>query len=202
MPTTDTTNSRLMTYTLKDGDVVGFSGKGLVSDAINIGTYGMPRSGLSHVGIISTYRGIPYLFESTTLNGEENECAIRKKPIKGVQAHALQDILKRPGKVWVYRPAKLLTSLARRRLQLSLLCQLGTTYDYLGAVRSAGMLLRILRSVLGRQEISQLFCSELVAYVLTEARIAFFPNASGQSPNSLVRRLVKAGVYSSRVRLK
>ena len=59
MPTNDTINRRLVTYTLQDGDIVGFSGKGIVSDAINIGTYGIPRSGLSHVGIIATYRGVP-----------------------------------------------------------------------------------------------------------------------------------------------
>ena len=193
---------RLATHTLTDGDIIGFSGSGIISDAINIGTYGMPRSGLSHVGIVSHYRGIPYLFESTTLNGPDNKCAILKKSIKGVQAHKLSDILKRPGKVWLYKPATYPVGLTRRRLQLALLCQLGTPYDYVGAVRSRGWLLRMLRSVLFRQEITQLFCSELVALALTEARIAFFPNASSQSPNSLVRRLVKTGVYSERVRLK
>jgi len=192
---------RLARHTLNDGDVIGFSGKGIVSDAINIGTYGLPRSGLSHVGIVSNYRGKPYLFESTSLNGEK-ECSILHKPISGVQAHPLSDILERPGKVWLYKPAKFPTSLARRRLQLSLLCQLGTPYDYLGAVQSRGLFLKALRFVLRRQEISYLFCSELVALVLTEARIAFFPNASSQSPNSLVRRLVKSGVYSKRQRLK
>jgi hypothetical protein len=192
---------RLATHTLTDGDIIGFSGSGIVSDAINIGTYGMPRSGLAHVGIVSHYRGIPYLFESTTLNGDK-ECAILHKPINGVQAHKLADILQRPGKVWLYKPVTYPTGIARRRLQLALLCQLGTPYDYVGAVRSRGWLLRMLRSVLFRQEITQLFCSELVALVLTEARIAFFPNASSQSPNSLVRRLVKTGVYTKRVRLK
>ncbi len=192
---------RLATHTLTDGDIIGFSGKGIVSDAINLGTYGMPRSGLSHVGIISHYRGIPYLFESTTLNGDK-PCAILHEPISGVQAHKLSDILERAGKVWLYKPATYPVGLARRRLQLALLCQLGTPYDYVGAVRSRGWLLRMLRSVLFLQEITQLFCSELLAYVLTEARIAFFSNASSQSPNSLVRRLVKSGVYRDRVRLK
>ena len=37
----------------KPGDLIGFSGDSPVSDAINLGTFGLPRWGISHVGIMA-----------------------------------------------------------------------------------------------------------------------------------------------------
>jgi hypothetical protein len=186
---------------IREGDVIGFSGKGIVCDGINIGTYGIPRWGLSHIGIASRYRGRMYIFESTTLN-ENNECAILKRPVQGVQAHLIEDILHRPGKVWLYPLSARTTTMTRRRLSLSLLGYLGLPYDYRGAFRSRGYLLRFVRGLLFRQEISELFCSELVALVLTEAKVANVKNSSSQSPNSLARRLVTHDICIPRIRIK
>ena len=186
---------------LTDGDVVGFSGCGFVSDSINVGTYGIPRWNLSHVGIISSYRGNRYLFESTTTN-KGVPCEILGKPISGVQAHRLTDILRRPGKVWKYPLAETLSCQHKQVLLLRLLSYLGTPYDYKGAARTGGFLLRLIEGSLHNQDISQFFCSELVAIALTEVGSASIINASGQSPNSLVRRLKRRGICKSRVRIK
>ena len=192
---------KLIGLNLRPGDIVGFSGTGIVSDAINIGTYGCPRWGLAHVGIVSEYNHERYLFESTTTNGDK-DCDILHRPVSGVQAHLLSDIVTRPGKVWLYRPRKPLDTFEKRRLRVSLLAQLGTPYDYAGALQSRGFLLNFLRSLLRKQEISELFCSELVAFVLSQAGVYHTSNASFQSPNLLARSIVKDGVYYDRTRIK
>ncbi len=172
-----------------------------MADVINAGSYGIPRYGLSHIGIICEYEGIHYLFESTTLNGDR-PCAIRGVPVSGVQAHTVEDFLQRPGKIWHYPMRTRLYSHQSVRLRLELLELLGREYDLQGALRSGGCFLRILEKTFRIQDISTLFCSEMVAYVLTRIGIAHIINASGQSPNSLVRRTHRQAITGKRNRLK
>lgn len=186
---------------IHDGSVIGFSGKGFVSDGINLATFALPRWGLSHIGIVASYRDKKYLFESTTLNGDK-PCAILDEPISGVQAHPLEDILHRPGKVWHYPLVRSLHPDESRKLTLLLLSHLGTPYDYKGAARSGGNLIRIFEGIIRRQDLSRFFCSELVALVLTQLDIASIMNASAQSPNSLVRRTERREITSPRKRVK
>lgn len=186
---------------LRDGDVIGFSGKGFVSDGINLATFGIPRWGLSHIGIVASYAGKRYLFESTTLNGGK-PCDILDKPISGVQAHLICDILTRPGKVWHYPLSVSLDLAERYRLSMLLQTYLGTPYDYKGAARSGGNLIRIFEGILRRQDLSEFFCSELVALILTQLGVAHIMNASAQSPNSLVRRTKRVGICLPRKRIK
>lgn len=185
---------------LDDGDVIGFSGSSLVSDGINLATYGMPRWGLSHIGIISRNCFRKYLFESTTLG--DTPCDITGEVVNGVQAHTLDNILERPGKVWKYPLATRLNSFERKVLQLNLLSHLGTPYDYKGAARSGGFLIRIVEQTFRRQDLSQFFCSELVALMFTKLELIDINNASGQSPNSLARRIVREGVCRKPIRIK
>lgn len=194
------TNTSAILDSLDDGDVIGFSGQGLVADGINLATYGIPRWGLSHIGIISRCHHIQYLFESTTLG--DTPCDIMGETVDGVQAHALYNLRVRPGKVWKYPLVHRLTGLERKRLQLNLLSHLGTPYDYKGAARSGGYLLRLVESTLRRQDLSQFFCSELVALMLTRINRSTVSNASGQSPNSLIRRLVSNNIVGKRIRIK
>ena len=42
---------------VQPGDILGFSGRGLISDMINVFTYGLPRWSLTHVGIIGEHQG-------------------------------------------------------------------------------------------------------------------------------------------------
>ncbi len=186
---------------LRDGDVVGFSGKGFVSDGVNLATFGIPRWGLSHIGIIAEVADDKYLFESTTLNGGK-PCAILGKPISGVQAHLIGDILTRPGKVWHYPLSVPLVPAERYKLSMRLQAHLGTPYDYKGAARSGGNLIRIFEGILRRQDLSEFFCSELVAFMLTQLGIANIINSSAQSPNSLARRLKRVEICTSRKRIK
>lgn len=188
-------------YLFNDGDIVGFSGKGLVSDLINIGTYRLPRWGLSHVGIILSVNGKQYIFESTTLNGGK-KCAILGKPIGGAQAHPVSDIFNRPGKAWLYRPRIRFMRGERLALNFAMMKYIGRPYDYLGAGRTTGFFLRLLQGVVHKEEVSELFCSELVSLVLTDVGRTCIINSSSQSPNSLMRHLCRHGEYQKRVRLK
>lgn len=190
-----------MTQFIHNGDLIGFSGEGLGADIINIGSYGIPRWNLSHIGIVCEYRDKYYLFESTTTN-RDIPCAIKGKVISGVQAHLLEDVFDRPGKIWHYPLRTRLYSNQSQRLQLLLLEMLGRPYDMKGAIRSGGFFLRILEKIIRKQDISTLFCSEMNAFVLTEIGAAHIINASGQSPNSLVRRLYRNAIIQKRIRRK
>lgn len=192
---------RLIGLDLQPGDIVGFSGTGIVSDAINLGTYGVPRWGLSHIGIISRYEKHRYLFESTTTN-RDTDCDILHRTVKGVQAHLLSNIVTRPGKVWLYRSIRRLDTFEKRRLRVALLAQVGTPYDFAGAFQSRGCLLKFFRSMLREEDVTELFCSELVSLALKQSKIFQIENSSFQSPNSLVRYLVRSNVYRGRVRIK
>lgn len=186
---------------LRAGDVVGFSGQGFVSDAINLGSFGVPRWGLSHIGIIGRYRGRRYLFESTTLNAGK-PCDILGQCCSGVQAHTLDDITKRPGKVWAYKLNTMLTKTQDRQHTLRLLSHLGTAYDYFGAGRSGGFVLRNVEGLLRPEDLSTFFCSELVALMLDELKLLDIDNASAQSPNSLGRKLVRDRITRKAFRIK
>ena len=186
---------------LHNGDLIGISGKGLVADVINAGSYGMPRWNLSHIGIICEYHGQHLLFESTTLNGD-SPCVILGGPISGAQAHTVDEFMQRPGKIWHYPMRTRLYAHQSVRLRLLLLELLGREYDLTGALRSGGCFLRILEKTFRMQDISTLFCSEMVAFVLTHIGTAHIINASGQSPNSLVRRLYRHAITEKRKRLK
>jgi hypothetical protein len=87
---------------IKPGDIIGFSGTGFVSGVINLGTFALPRCGLSHVGIVSEYEGELLLFESTFMAADNVPCVIAGQPVRGVQAHTLESAVSRKGAVWHY----------------------------------------------------------------------------------------------------
>lgn len=201
MAETLTAEQRIQINHLQDGDILGFSGVGFVSDVINITTYGVPRWGLSHVGIVYTYKGRKFIFESTTLNGNK-PCAILNKNISGSQAHPIEDIFSRPGKVWQYPLTASLNERETNDLGGTLIRMLGRPYDYLGAGRSGGFLFRTLEGMVRYEDLGRLFCSELVGHALTRIGRAWFENASEENPNSLVRQLHREYEIHKRVRLK
>ena len=70
---------------IKPGDLIGFSGEGFTGDIINIGTYGIPRWGICHVGIMGEAKdGRLLLFESTTL--DDLPCEITGVRFNGTQS--------------------------------------------------------------------------------------------------------------------
>ena len=94
---------------IKAGDVIGFSGNSWISGLINIGTYGIPFWGISHVGIMAhAADGRLLLFECTTL--EDMPCEIAGECFNGTQAHTLDKIrqsLRRQGLALSALPAAL-----------------------------------------------------------------------------------------------
>ena len=69
---------------IKAGDVIGFSGNSWISGLINIGTYGIPFWGISHVGIMAhAADGRLLIFESTTL--EDMPCEIAGECFNGTR---------------------------------------------------------------------------------------------------------------------
>lgn len=187
---------------LKAGDIIGFSGSGPISDLINVGTFGIPRWHLCHVGILAELDNQLLLFESTSL-GKDVPCVLQEKVVKGVQAHTIEEFLEREGRIWVYPLHRTLYLRESRRLTYSLLGKLGKRYDLLGAGRAGGgLVLRWLRVLLRRENLDQEFCSELTADEYSKLGVLPTGNASAYNPNSFVRRARRAGVLKPRVRLK
>lgn len=188
---------------IKPGDILGFSGAGFVSDLINIGTFGIPRWHLSHVGIIAQLNGQNLMFESTSLAPADQPCVLQGKAIRGVQVHTIEQALARKGKVWLYPLSRTLYPRESRRLTYSLMGQLGRDYDMLGAGNAGGgLFLRWARVLLGNENLDDVFCSELTAHEYSELGILPSGNASAYNPNAFVRRARRAGVSKPRVRLK
>jgi len=185
---------------VKPGDIIGFSGKSLRSDAINIVTGGIPRWGISHVGIIGDRHGSRYLFEASD---KLNWCEIRHEMSRGVQAHLLDDVLESyNGRVWHYSLYRRLYQHEDFRLSAFLHGSLGTPYDRAGAIQSGGFLWGLLNSKLRGESLTEDFCSEVCA--AAESRIGIFPttNASRWNPNKLVRTMRRAGLLHRPMRLK
>jgi len=181
---------------VKPGDMLGFSGRDLLSDAINLGTWGIPRRGLSHVAIVAHYHADLCLYESTTT--VEQPCLIQERSVSGVQCHRIEDrVGGYEGRVWHYPLASELPPVAAYKLEKRLikLCRGGWPYDPVGAFRSRTMLLAILlRLKFGHEDFSKLFCSELVSKEWVTAGVLETTNASKWNPNALARYVVRHGI--------
>jgi hypothetical protein len=185
---------------IKTGDIIGFSGRNLHSDVINITTGGVPRWGISHVGIIGNSQGKHFLFESVE---NMQRCAILGEEFRGVQARRMSDVLANyDGRVWHYPIYRRLYKHEIDRLSFFLLGSLGKLYDTGGAIRSGGLLYGLYNAAVYGESLSELFCSELCS--AAESRIGIFPttNASRWNPNKLIRAMRRAGVLKRRRRLE
>jgi len=170
----------------KVGDIVGFSGFGRHSILVNLVTYGLPFWSISHVGVIGEYDGEKLLFESTMLSNIP--CVIQKKPFKGVQAVKLEDRLTYySGRAWLYPIYRQLYVNEANRLNKFLLDKVGIPYDKLGGMRTATVSLSWIESKLHEEDLSSLFCSELVAASHRRIGLLRTDNASRWNPNKLVR---------------
>jgi hypothetical protein len=186
---------------VQPGDILGFSGRGLISDVVNVFTYGIPRWSVSHVGIIGEHQGRLLLFESTTLDSQP--CAVRGKCIYGTQAHEIEERVRGyDGRVWHYPLSMPLNVKARHELDCFLHSTLGISYDSIGALRSAGLGFSWLESLLRPANLHSIFCSEWCA--AAHARIGVFRtnNVSRWSPNFFVRKERREGVLLKPWRLK
>jgi len=185
---------------VKDGDLIGVSGRGVVSGIIKLGTFGLPRS-ISHVGIVCRYHGTPLVYETTTF--DRPPCALQETRVRGCQAHRLDDFLQfEPGAVWHYPLRRELYDHEADRLQRSLDADLGTPYDMIGAIRAGGLLYRVLQALMRPEDTSSLFCSEWCAQKLTEIGLLATRHVGSWSPNKLCRRGVLRGIYNKPERVK
>jgi len=184
---------------LKSGDLLFFTGQGLLSRTIDLCTGGVP--GYSHVGIVCRHQGHMLLFESTSVLPPSEKCVLTEKPVKGVQAHFAQGIeLRRPGKVYLHPLSRSLYGHEEQRLQLYLLSLVGRPYDTVGAFRSGGVLFGLLESVIHTESLNTIFCSEFAASALSEIGVFPTSNASKYNPNKLARRAFMEGITKPRVR--
>lgn len=184
------------------GDLLGFSGRDLLSAAINLGSLGLPRRGLSHVAIVANFRAEgPCLYESTALVGIP--CLQREAIVDGMQCHDIRDrVIGYPGRVWHYRLRRPLGLDEADWLEVRLrrLCRQASPYDYLGALGARSTLVACAqRAKFGREDLAKLFCSELVAAMWADLRILKTSNASAWSPNALARYAVRHGLVEEPV---
>jgi len=187
---------------IKAGDVIGFSGRHFYSVLINIGTFGVPLWGLSHVGIMADAPdGRLLLFESTDDSGIP--CEISRRPVVGVQAHTLESVVEAyRGRMWHYPLYRPLYVHERCRLAKFLESTAGRPYDTKGALRAAGFLFALAESAFRGQDLAELFCSETCC--AAHAVIGLFPtgNASEWSPNRFVRTERGLGILGRPKRIR
>jgi len=188
--------------TIQPGDIVGFSGECFISDLINVATYGVPRWGISHVGIMGEASdGRLLLFESTTLDGLP--CEITGAPFSGTQAHSFDAVVKAyQGKVWHYPLCRTLYENERQRLTQFLMETIHTPYDEMGAFRSAGIGLSWIESLFREEDLTTIFCSEWCCAAHTAIGLFRTDNVSRWNPNRFVRTERRQGILLKPRRLK
>lgn len=188
---------------IKAGDLLFVSGKTPMGHLINLGTGRLPNvgplgrwrvAGYSHVAIVASVFGDLIAFESTSFGRPPCVCTPRDNPV-GVQAHYISTLLDSPGDVFHF-PLRcpLYPDEEERLLQFLHVC-LGREYDFWGAGKSGGRyILRAIQIMFGKEDMSDVFCSELVAKALSVVGVMQCKNASAWSPNRLARYVRRRGI--------
>lgn len=179
---------------------MGFSALSLTGALINVGSFGIPFYGFSHVGIVASYGGRNRLFESTTFN--TLPCLIQGKPVSGSQCQGLDARIRAfRGSVRRIPLLEPLNSDQKGQLTEYLVSNVGQPYDYLGAERSGGKLWAQMHRLLHPEDTASLFCSEWCALALRKIDVFRTKNVSAWNPNSLYRSLLRRGTYGRRQKL-
>lgn len=186
---------------LKVGDLIGFSGTGLVPWGINLATYGTPWNGLSHIGIVSELHGKKILYESTSMG--RGPSVRHGRVVRGVQCHWMHDVCEWGDcKLWHIPLRRKLYNHEDERFRRFLDECIGRSYDFIGAGRAGGIVFRTLAAIFHPENLASMFCSELCAAALVNTGVWSTRSASKWSPNSLYRRLYWDGIVERRRRLK
>ena len=106
------------------------------------------------------------------------------------------------GKVWRYPLYRPLYPTEDERLTEFLMATIHTPYDKLGAIRSAGVGLSWIESLLHPDNLNSIFCSELVAAAYACVGLWATAHVARWNPNRLARWLRSAGVLRKPRRLK
>lgn len=186
----------------KPGSIVGFSGKDLAANIINVMTGGWPHWGLSHVGILSYHDEYGLLlYESTTFN--KTPCVIQKKLFSGAQAqYPSNKVFDYDGRVWLYPPRVPLRPWETKNLQTYLNSTVGTPYDMIGAIRSGGNLFNWLESKLHKENKARIFCSEWCAAAWDSFERFDTDKMSRWNPNRYIREMNHRALLLKPVRVK
>lgn len=186
---------------MKSGDLIGFSSHDLSGFMINLGSFGIPFYGLSHIGILAHQNHKLRLYESTTLC--ELPCLVQKKIVSGAQVHNIDTrVAKYNGKVYHIPLTKPLNQLERLKLTGFLLKSVGRPYDMLGAGLSGGHILRKISRFLRDQDLNNLFCSEWCAAAHNYLNRFHTGNASTWNPNAFYRESRKRNTVKEKIRIK
>lgn len=170
---------------MKTGTIIGFSGRDFISDFINLMTFGIPRWSIAHVGIV--YEGM----------------LVESRSNVGVTATNLEKrITESEGRVYAYQPSRPLYPYEVSRLDQFLFDQIGKQYDLRGALHSGGFIFAALQRCLNDEDLTTLFCSEMVAASLQQTGLLITNHASWLSPNKLCRLATRRGVYRNAMRLQ
>jgi len=183
----------------RPGDILAFWGREWRSKIIQAVT-----GGPSHVGIVAEWP-LPdpsggwelanVLVESTTLCNRP--CLLAGRHVDGVQA---QWPRLRVGDYWgrakLFRLAPHWELDQKENDDLTVLLDrwMGTPYDYRGALWSGTRVLKYLPRM-PYSDLGSLFCSELIAASLQRLGRLCVTNAGFFNPGTLIRSLVKSGVY-------
>ena len=175
------------------GDLLFFYGRGWVSWGIELATWGP-----SHVGIVCGFHGLgdEILVESTTLCHQP--CLVTKQVRQGVQFHQVQDRLADyDGRVERMRllPGWTLDGYQRSKLGQALWRLQGHGYTREGAGLSATGPLFKASALFPYPDLGSVFCSELCAYALMQARVLPPVNPAIYNPASLRRDVRQRALY-------
>lgn len=175
---------------IKSGDIIGFSGRCWKSALINIATGGIPLWSLSHVGIVghSRRKSQVQLFESLGTG-------VTNSPVRNA-------VGKYSGRVWLYRLYRPMYLHEITRMSAHLESMVGRRYDEFGAARAAGKVFSFAEALFRREDLTTLFCSELVAAQLSHVGLFATGSASRWNPNHLVRTLRRLGIVGRPERIK
>lgn len=187
----------------KAGDLLFFSGRGLLAWGIKHGT--LPRLGWSHVGLVvqfrSRYPSIPaadrvLLVDATT---RDNEPCLFTHKTSGCRARVISERIKayraEGGEVYHFPFVCPLNNNYRWTLEHYARHQLGKDYDWLGAWRCRSTPIAWLMRRWFLNTPKMLYCAESSAILLGAAGLIVCENPEEQSPNSLAELVTAQGTH-------
>jgi len=184
---------------LRTGDDFGFSDTSCVSIGIGLATLGV----ISHIAKGAWYQGRYFLFESRR---DRHFCHIRHRWVAGLAATPIALRLRQHarwygGTVWHYPcVAARVDRLAMTRWLLE---HLGTPYDTRQAAAARLLGLGWLqRRLLGREDLTQLYCAETAAKADEIGGVLPEHDASGWSPAGLLRYKRRIGAAAAPRKLR
>lgn len=192
---------------LRPGDVLGLSGACALGDAINLATWGVPRSGLSHLAIVTPYcpsvMQAPGLVVCEATTRQDYPCAYAEKCVSGVQAHWPAEWLHhQKGRVWLYRPSRAISEQDAYAMGEWCSRMMGVPYDYWGALHARQVVGGWLLHRFLPEDFNEFFCSEFVPAALRWVGLFEADNCSVWSPNKFTRHWLRTGGCERPVRIK